>query len=122
MQSEFGLSLACRYKQRHATSNQCRAKQHNSSSERQREQQNYQRDNPIAQTWQNGATASGQDTENFSETSSAEQRREERMKKLDIKFEKKDANGTGTVRAEEDRAGNANEGTGNQASTIGRRA
>ena len=37
-QSKFGLSLACIYQQRHATSNECRAKQHNSSSERQREE------------------------------------------------------------------------------------
>ena len=34
-----------------------------------------------------GATASGQDRENVSETSSATQRREERMKKFDIEFE-----------------------------------
>ena len=43
---------------------------------------NYPTDNTIAQTVQNGATASGQETENVSETSSAKQRREERMKKL----------------------------------------
>ena len=48
---------------------------------------NYPTDNPIAQTVQNGATASGQETENASETSSAKQRREERMKKFDIEFE-----------------------------------
>ena len=46
-------------------------------------------DNPVAQTVQNGETASGQDTENVSETSSAKQRREERMKKFDIEFETK---------------------------------
>ena len=45
--------------------------------------------NPVAQTIQNGATASGQETENVSETSSAKQRREERMKKIDIEFETK---------------------------------
>ena len=39
MQNKFGLSLAFRYKQRHATSNECRAKQRNPSSEQQREQQ-----------------------------------------------------------------------------------
>ena len=50
---------------------------------------NYQTDNPVAQTVQNGATASGQETENVSETSSAKQRREERMKKFDIEFETK---------------------------------
>ena len=33
----------------------------------------------VAQTVQNGATASGQETEKVSETSSAKQRREERM-------------------------------------------
>ena len=50
---------------------------------------NYPTDNPVAQTVQNGATASGQETENVSETSSAKQRREERMKKFDIEFETK---------------------------------
>ena len=44
-------------------------------------------DSPVAQTVQNGATASGQETENISETSSAKQRGEERMKKFDIEFE-----------------------------------
>ena len=53
------------------------------------ESNNYQTDNPVAQTVQNGATASGQETENASETSSAKQRREERMKKFDIEFETK---------------------------------
>ena len=47
---------------------------------------NYPTDNPGAQTVQNEATASGQDTENVSETSSAKQRREEKMKKSDIEF------------------------------------
>ena len=47
---------------------------------------NYTTDNPVAQTVQNGATESGQETENNSETSSAKQRREERMKKFDIEF------------------------------------
>ena len=46
----------------------------------------YQTDNPIAQTVQNGTTASGQETENISETSSAKQRREKRMKKFEIEF------------------------------------
>ena len=50
---------------------------------------NYPTDNPVAQTVQNGATESGQETENVSETSSAKQRREERMKKFDIEFETK---------------------------------
>ena len=50
---------------------------------------NYPEDSPVAQTVQNGATASGQETENVSETSSAKQRREERMKKFDIEFETK---------------------------------
>ena len=36
---------------------------------------------------QNGAAASGQDTENVSETSSAKQRRNERMRKINIEFE-----------------------------------
>ena len=38
---------------------------------------------------QNGAIASGQDTENVSETSSAKQRREEIIKKFDIDFNTK---------------------------------
>ena len=50
---------------------------------------NYPTNSPVAQTVQNGATASGQETENASETSSAKQRREERMKKFDIEFETK---------------------------------
>ena len=50
---------------------------------------NYTTDNPVAQTVQIGATASGQETENVSETSSAKQTREERMKKFDIEFETK---------------------------------
>ena len=47
---------------------------------------NYPTDNPVAQAVQNGATASGQETENVSKTPSAKQRREERMKKFDIEF------------------------------------
>ena len=50
---------------------------------------NYSTDNLVAQTMQNGATASGQETENVSETSSAKQRREERMRKFDIEIETK---------------------------------
>ena len=50
---------------------------------------NYTTDNAVAQTVQNGATASDQETENVSETSSAKQRREERMKKFDVEFETK---------------------------------
>ena len=50
---------------------------------------NYPTDNPVAQTVQNGATVSGQERENVSETSSAKQRREERMKKFDIEFKTK---------------------------------
>ena len=53
------------------------------------ESSNYTTDNPVAQTVQNGATASGQETENASGTSSAKQRREERMKNFDIEFETK---------------------------------
>ena len=45
--------------------------------------------NTVAQTVQNGAIASGQETENVSETSSAKQRREERMKNFEIEFETK---------------------------------
>ena len=36
-----------------------------------------------------GATAIGQETENVSETSSAKQRREERIKKFDVEFQTK---------------------------------
>ena len=50
---------------------------------------NYSTDNPVAQTMQNGATASGQETENVSETSSAKQRCEEKMRKFDIEIETK---------------------------------
>ena len=86
---KFKASLAGIYKQRQATSNECRAKQHNSSSERQRVQNNYPTNNPVAKTVQEGATASGPDTDNVSETSSAKQRRKERMKKFDIEFKTK---------------------------------
>ena len=89
MQSKFGPSSACIYKQRHATSNECRAKQPSPSSERQREQQQLLNGQPSARTVQIGATESGQETENVSETSSAKQRREERMKKFDIEFKTK---------------------------------
>ena len=43
----------------------------------------------VAQAAQSEATASGHVTENVSETSSAKQRREERMKKFDIDFKTK---------------------------------
>ena len=48
---------------------------------------NYPTDNPVAQTVQNVATATGQKTENVWETSSAKQRREDRMKEFDIELE-----------------------------------
>ena len=50
---------------------------------------NYPMDNPVAQTVQNWATASGQDPENVSETFLAKQRRDEMMKKFDIVFKTK---------------------------------
>ena len=51
---------------------------------------NYPMVNPVAQTvLQNGATASGQETENVSEISSAKQRREKTMKKSGFEFETK---------------------------------
>ena len=50
---------------------------------------NYPMDKPVAQTVQNGATASGQETENASETFSAKQKRKERMKKIDIELKTK---------------------------------
>ena len=82
VQSKFGPSLACIYKQKYATSNEFRTKQNSWSSELQREQQKYPTDNPVTQTVQNGATTRGQETENVSETSSAKQRREEMINKL----------------------------------------
>ena len=48
---------------------------------------NYPTDNSATQTLQNGTVANDQNTENISETSSAKQRREERMKKFEIEFE-----------------------------------
>ena len=50
---------------------------------------NYPMGNPVGQKVQNGTTASGQETENVSETSSAKQRREEWMKIFAIEFETK---------------------------------
>ena len=50
---------------------------------------NYPTDFPVAQTVPNGPTASDQETENVSETSSAKQRREERRKKFALEFESK---------------------------------
>ena len=50
---------------------------------------NYPTDILVAQAVQSGATASGQETESVSETSSAKQKREERMKKFDVIFETK---------------------------------
>ena len=87
MQSKFGLSLACIYKQRHATSKESRANNANQAVNDSESNTNYPTDNPLAQTMQNEATSSGQ--ENVSETSSAKQRQEKRMKKFDIKFETK---------------------------------
>ena len=49
----------------------------------------YPTDNPVAQTVQKGVTAKGQETENVSETSSAKQRREERMNKINVEFKTK---------------------------------
>ena len=48
---------------------------------------NYPTDNSATQTLQNGTVANDPNTENIFETSSAKQRREERMEKFDIKFE-----------------------------------
>ena len=50
---------------------------------------NYPTDNPIAQTEQSGATASGKETDSDSETSSANQRRDERTKNFAIELETK---------------------------------
>ena len=65
---------------------QCNATQALTDSE---SNNNYTTNNPVAQTVKNRVTASGQETENVSETSSAKQRREERMKKFDIEFDTK---------------------------------
>ena len=83
---------------------------------------NYPMDNPVAQAVQNGATASGQETENFSETSSAKQRRKERIKKFHIECETKMRLEHARFEHGVPRAGNANEGPGNQASTAATRA
>ena len=48
---------------------------------------NYPTDNSATQMLQNGTVANDQNTENISETSSAKQRRKERMKKFDFEFE-----------------------------------
>ena len=48
---------------------------------------NYPTQNPVSQTLINGATSSHQELENISKTSSAKQRREERMKKFHNEIE-----------------------------------
>ena len=50
---------------------------------------NYTADKQVAQRVQNGATASGQDAENVSETFSVNQSNEERLKKFDIELKTK---------------------------------
>ena len=82
----------------------------------------YPTDNPNAQTVQNGATASGQDMESVSETSSAKQRREERMKKFDIEFETKMQLEQARFEWRKLELEMQMKGTGKQASTAGGRA
>ena len=94
MQGKFGPSLACINKHRHATSNECRERRVTQEVKDPESNNNKPMGNPAAQTVQNGATASDHETENVSETSSAKQRREERMKKFDIEFRNQDATGT----------------------------
>ena len=89
MQSKFGQSLAGIYKQRHAAHNDCKENFATPAMNDSESINNHPTGNPIAQTMQNKATVSGQDTENVSKTSSAKQKREERMKKIDIEFETK---------------------------------
>ena len=89
MQSKFGLSLAGICKPRHAAHNDCRENFATPAANDRESNNNHPTDNPVAQTMQNGVTASGQDTENVSKASSAKQRCEERMKKIDIEFETK---------------------------------
>ena len=64
---------------------------------------NHQMDKPVVQRVQNGATASGQYTDNVLKTTSTKQRREERFRKIDIEFENKNQDSTraATVRREE---------------------
>ena len=62
---------------------------------------NYPMDDPVAQTVQNGAKASDQETENVSETSSAKQRREIKDEKIRSWIQNQDAARKGMVRAEE---------------------
>ena len=89
MQSKFGLSLACIYKQPEGTQPEKAEQSNTTQAMYDRESNNYPEDISVAQTVQNGATASGQETENVSETSSAKRRRKERMKKFDIDFKTK---------------------------------
>ena len=92
LQSKFGLSLACIYQQRHAASNEYGAMQRKPSSERQREQQQLHNGQPSCPN---------------SAKSSSKRRREEKIKKHCYRIQIQDATGAGTVRAEENRAGNA---------------
>ena len=74
VQSKFGLSLACIYQQRHATSNEYGAMQRKPRSEQQREQQKLRNGQPCCPN---------------SAKSSAKRRREEKIKRFGIEFETK---------------------------------
>ena len=69
VQSKFGPSLACIYEQYHPISNELTAKQHNKALSDSESNKNYTTVNPVPQTMENGATPSGQETENVSEAS-----------------------------------------------------
>ena len=122
VQSKLGLSLACIYKQRHATSNECRSKQHNASSEWQRDQlqlPNVQPSCSNSAEWSNSKRARyGECFSNIFSNAKARGKDEE----IRYRIQSQDATGTGTVRTEEISDVNANEGTGNQASSTGGRA
>ena len=83
---------------------------------------NYPTDNSATQMLQNVTVANDQNTENISETSSATQRREERMKKFDIEFETQLRLKPAKFERRKPRARDADEGVRNQASTTGTRA
>ena len=68
MQCMFGLSMDCIYKQRPTMNTE--QSSFNQALNESESRNNYPTDNPVPQTVQNRLTASGQDTENISETSS----------------------------------------------------
>ena len=118
MEYIFLLSLAWIYRQRYATSNEYRAKQNNSSNERQREQQKLPNRQPncsnSAKWSQQVAKRRRIFRKHLQQSKGARKGRRNSMLNSN-----RYATGAGMVWAEEARARNANEGTGNQASTTG---